>query len=306
MNADLVEAIKSSAAVPSMPQVVVRFLEVIQDPDFEYDELVKGLSADPGTVSEVLRLSNSALFGVRRKITSLRQGLTLLGPKRVRSLVLGRYLVGTMSSKKIADFDMSYFWRRSLASAVVAARFSDRLAPRMRDDAFISALLADVGVPILAEAMPDKYGDLAARYCPHGTAVSEDEERAAVGATHAELAAAVLGFWSLPDLITRAVGLHSRDDTEMDGGAGTLAMILNAADRVSRALCEVPDKNTVLTCAEAISLVGIEVDVLLELLTQVEKDVEELASILRIDVIPSRVYSLIADGIRQQLASGHA
>jgi len=306
MNAELVDAIKNSAAVPSMPQVVLRFLEVIQDPNFEYDELVKGLSTDPGTVSEVLRLSNSALFGVRRKITSLRQGLTLLGPKRVRSMVLGRYLVGTMGSKTIAGFDMSYFWRRSLASAVVAARFADRIAPRLRDDAFISALLADVGIPILAEAVPQRYGELAARYRPNGVPVTEAEELEAIGATHAELAAAVLAFWSLPDLVTRAVEGHLREDAEWDRGAGTLARILNASDRISRVLCEVPDKSAVQTCADATALVELPVDVLLEVLTQVEKDVEELASILRIDVIPSRVYAVLAERISRQLVSGGA
>ena len=60
MNANLLDAIKKSAAVPSMPQVVTRFLEIMQDPSFDYNDLVKVLSSDPGTVSEVLRLVNSA------------------------------------------------------------------------------------------------------------------------------------------------------------------------------------------------------------------------------------------------------
>ncbi|MGD2110653.1 MAG: HDOD domain-containing protein, partial [Phycisphaerae bacterium] len=89
MKASVLETIKKSAAVPSMPQVVLRFLEIMQDPGFEYRDLVKVLSADAGTVSEVLRLANSALFGVRNKVVSLQQALTLLGPKRTRSLLLG-------------------------------------------------------------------------------------------------------------------------------------------------------------------------------------------------------------------------
>jgi len=109
MKASVLETIKKSAAVPSMPQVVVRFIEIMQDPSFEYRDLVKVLSADPGTVSEVLRLANSALFGVRNKVVSLQQALTLLGPKRTRSLLLGRYLVDAMSHKQIAGLDMSYF-----------------------------------------------------------------------------------------------------------------------------------------------------------------------------------------------------
>ena len=77
MKNDVLETLKRSAVVPSMPQVVTRFLEIIQDPDFNYNQLVEVLGADPGTTSEVLRLANSALFGVTRQITSLRQALTL-------------------------------------------------------------------------------------------------------------------------------------------------------------------------------------------------------------------------------------
>ena len=73
MNARISEAIRRSAAIPSLPQVVTRFLEVISDPNFQYDDVVKVLSADAGTVSEILRLANSALFGLSRKVTSLRQ-----------------------------------------------------------------------------------------------------------------------------------------------------------------------------------------------------------------------------------------
>ena len=112
MKAAVLETIKKSAAVPSVPQVVLRFLEIMQDPDFEYRELVKVFSADPGTVSEVLRLANSALFGVRNKVVALQQALTLLGPKRTRSLLLGRYLIDSMSKRQVGGLDMGYFWRR--------------------------------------------------------------------------------------------------------------------------------------------------------------------------------------------------
>ena len=105
MNARVLDTLKRSAAVPSMPQVVLRFLEIMQDPEFDYTDLVRVLSADPGTVSEVLRLANSALFGVRHKVVSTHQALTLLGPKRTRSLLLGRYLVDSMTEKRVAGLD---------------------------------------------------------------------------------------------------------------------------------------------------------------------------------------------------------
>ncbi len=301
MNANVIEAIKKSAAVPSVPQVVTRFLEIMQDPHFKYDDLVKVLSADAGTVSEILRLVNSALFGVRQKIVSLRQALTLLGPKRTRSLLLGRYLVDTMSQKQIPGLDMSYFWRRSLASSVVASRFAEAIIPRQRDEAFISALLADIGIPIIAEALPDGYATIVARYAPRGIPFTSEEELEAVEVTHAEVSAMVLAHWTLPEPVANAVNLHQSMNPG-EGEVATIARILNSSDVIARLLCEVPDPAEVAgVCTAATSFVGVDVDALVNILPSIENDIEELADVLRIDVIPSNVYALIAKAVQEQL-----
>lgn len=307
MNAAILEMIKKSAAVPSMPQIVSRFLEIMQDPNFRYDDLVKVLSVDAGTVSEILRLCNSALFGVRQKVVSLRQALTLLGPKRTRSLLLGRYLVDTLSQTPVAGLDMSYFWRRSLASSVVASRLAETVLPRQRDEVFIAALLADIGISILAEALPDRYAPIVGTYAPHKRDASADEEREAVGVTHAEVSAMVLGHWTLPDVVCQAVNLHQSENPGNDDHAG-IARLLNASDRIARLLCEVPHVDEVIeVCGEATAFIGVPMRTLVDLLPTIESDIEELASVLRIDVIPSKVYSLIAKAVEAklgELASG--
>lgn len=303
MNANVLEAIKKSAAVPSMPQVVSRFLEIMQDPSFDYGDLVKVLSVDPGTVSEILRLVNSALFGLRKKVVSLRQAVTLLGPKRTRSLLLGRFLVDTLSQKQVAGLDMSYFWRRSLAASVVASRFTETIRPRLREEAFIAALLADIGIPILAEALPDSYAPIVSQYAPHGTDITPEQELEAVDVTHAQVSAMVLTHWTLPDLVTRAVNLQQSPHPG-DDDVAAVARILNSSDRVAKLLCEIPDSDEVVrVCTEATEFVGVELGTLVDLLPTIESDIEELAEVLRIDVIPSNVYALIAKTVKEKLVA---
>lgn len=303
MSPSIAEAIKKSAAIPSIPQVVSRFLEVIQDPNFDYDDVVKVLSVDAGTVSEILRLANSALFGVSRKVTSLRQALTLLGPRRTRSLVLGRYLVEAVGDTGKGLIDTSYYWRRSLASAVLAARLSAAVCPRLRDEVFLCALLADIGVTILAQSIPEEYAPFASQYAPHGSPFSEAEEQEAIGSSHAEVSAVVLAEWSLPEAMCAAVRLSHVDQPEGPENATQVAQVLNAADRIAKLLCEIPDVNrSADTCIEAMGFLGVELSVLVQILSEVESDVEELASVLKIDVIPSSVYTTIAEAIRDRLA----
>ncbi len=303
MNARILETIRKSAAVPSMPQVVMRFLEIMQDPSFKYDDLVRVLSADVGTVSEILRLVNSSLFGVRQKIVSLRQALTLLGPKRTRSLLLGRYLVDTMNKKKIAGLDMTYFWRRSLASSVAASRFADKVLPKSRDEVFIAALLADIGLPILAETFPTQYKKIANKYVPLGIEFTPEQEIELVEVNHAQVSAMIIKHWTLPEIVADAVNL-SHSPAPGEGEAATAARLLSAADRIGKLLCEVSDPETVVrVCTEATAFIGLEVQSLLDILPSVEKDIEDLAEALRIDVIPSNVYTLIAKAMQDRIAA---
>jgi HD-like signal output (HDOD) protein len=302
MNASVLDSLKKSAAVPSMPQVVLRFLQIMQDPDFEYDHLVRALSADPGTVGELLRLSNSALFGVRNKVVSPKQALTLLGPKRTRSLLLGRYLVDSMAKPRTTGLDMTYFWRRSLSGSVVASRFAQKLIPRAQDEAFIGALLADIGIPILLEAFPEAYGPVAAEYSPNGKGICCDDELAAVEVTHAQVAAMVLTHWTVPESVTHAVNLqHSASPGS--GDVATVARILNAADRIAAMLCGTPSTESVFqTCTAALEFVGMNESVLLQILPSIEEDIQEMADALRITIMPGQGCKSVAAALSEHAA----
>ncbi len=303
MKAEILEAIKRSGAVPSMPQVVTRFLEIIQQPDFGYEELVAVLSTDPGMAADILRLSNSALFGVSRKITSLKQATTLLGPRRVRSLVLGRYMVETIGKGELGDLDASYYWRRSLTCAVLSARFADVLVPRLREEVFISALLADVGITILAQEMPTEYAPVLKLYQPHGQTDIAQAELDAVGATHAELSAVVLEYWQLPELICEAVAKH-QSDVAANTEAIQLARIICSADRIAKLLCESPELDPLADeCKTAMDFIDLDLSVLMKMIEKVEADVTELAELLKLDVIASSVYNLIAKVINEHIST---
>jgi len=300
MNAQVLDAIKRSAAVPSVPQVVTRFLEVIQDPNFDYEDLANLLSADPGMAGDLLRLTNSALFGVSRKITSLRRALTLLGPKRTRSLVLGRYLVESVGRTDIAGLNAAYFWRRSLVTAVLAARLARAQASRRQEDVFICGLLSDIGLPVLAQALPAEYKPIAARYAPNTAPFTDDDERAAVGVTHGEVSAMVLSYWGLPEPVCTAVNCHHAR-VSGDDAPSFAARLVGAGDAVARLLCETPDPDEVgRVCADVAAITGLSLADLGQAVTEIQDDVDELASVLHLDVLPDEAYTLVTQAIQEQ------
>ncbi len=301
VNHETFELLKSSAAVPSVPHVVTRFMDLTQNPDFHFDDLAELLGTDPGIASELLRLSNSAMFGVARQVTSLRQALTLLGIKQIRSLVLSRYMVQSVGSGIRGGIDMSYLWRRSLASAVLSARFADALLPRRREEAFISALLADIGVVILADGLHQRYLPAAERYRPCQPYDIDDLERELVGVTHADVSAMVLNHWHLPSLIGEAVRYHHTWplDPVMDEDTATCARLINGSSRIGKLLCEKPHADQVAgICIGAMDMIGLEMSVLAGTLEKIESDIQELAEILRVDVISAGVHEMITAEIK--------
>ncbi|MBN1505197.1 MAG: HDOD domain-containing protein [Sedimentisphaerales bacterium] len=306
MDTTVLDLVKRSAAIPSMPQVAVRFLEIIQDPDFDYREVVEVLSSDPGTTSEILRLANSSLFGVTRKVTALPHAMTLLGIKRIRSLVLGRYIVESLSQKGCASVEPAYYWRRSLTTAVLAARLADATIPNRREEAFISGLLADVGIVILDDAVPAKYRAIAEQYKPGGNPNLALAENVLLGTTHGQVSAIVLDHWKLPQTVCEAVRWHPWECREQ--GRNELADLVGAANRVSKRICETPaDINAVVAdCREIAHVLNLAPETLARCLVEIEEHISDLSSLLKIDVISSQVYELIAKRVNESLTHPEA
>lgn len=309
MDREVLELIEQSAAVPTMPQVVTRFIELSANPDYKLDDLIEVLSVDPGISSELLRLTNSALFGLSRKVSSLKHAVALLGLSRVRTLVLGRYLVGRMQQgwqkRDGLSFSLSYYWRRSLTHAVLASRLAEHLAPRYREEAFIGGLLADSGVMVMAQAMDQRYQPILAEYAPLRGQNLPDLERELLGICHAEVSAMVLEKWMLPETVVEAVRQHH----EVFEGPATstdrqLPRIVAAADKIAKILCEKPDQQTVAqSCQEAIEGLGIDLVGLARVLDRMQDDIQQFAELLGVNVITSRIYERVIEVVQNELTA---
>ncbi|MCH8148102.1 MAG: HDOD domain-containing protein [Planctomycetes bacterium] len=306
MDERILRCIDDADAVPSIPDVVTHLLEVTADPDFKIKDVVRVLAADAGIASDVVRMANSSLYGGTNKTSTLDKAITRLGIKRIRELVVARGLMAGIAASKTPLIDASYFWRRSLGTAVVAAHFADAVKCIERDRAFLAGLFSDVGVVILARAVPDDYREVTAFYTPRSECDFRVHERRTLGLSHAEVGAMALERWSLPQELVLAVRHHHDfefEDESVPGDAVRLALLVNGAGDVATCLCEASDPVHIKeVCTKAVKTVGLDISTLPPILRRVEPEIEDLANLLRLDIIPSKVYTLIAESVSEQLA----
>lgn len=306
MEPGVLSAIQETASIPSMPAVAVRFIELCDNEDREYDDLVDVLSADAGMASEILRLANSPFFGVPQRIGSLKQAMTLLGLIKLRSLVVGRYLIQQLEELPCPGLNENYLWRRSITTAVLAVKLSEVLESESREEALIAGLLTDVGVIVLAGALLDRYERLAAEYEPLDSELWAAREEHLLGVGHAEVSAMVLAEWNLPEIIVQSVGAHHRPQSSKPTSprAPHLPQIVATSSTLAQLFCGQPSIEAVRRLlARASETTGLAPDVLASLLLNIEDDLADLAHLLRIGFKPRKAAEAVARELALQATS---
>ncbi len=208
MKADYLTKIMDKVdAFPSIPGSAVRLLELVDQADAPIDEIEEVLRLDPGLTANVLKLTNSAFFGLPAKVGSVKRAVMLLGLNKLKQLIMAS-CVNAVMDKDIPGYDLpaGELWRHSIAVSVAAEGLVRELNLDSGDDIFTAALLHDVGKLVLGQFIDEDYAALAAAA---GNSVSlEIAEKEVLGTDHAEVGARILEHWALPDALVHAVRWH--------------------------------------------------------------------------------------------------
>ena len=223
----IVSAIK---AFPGMPGAAVKLLALIDDPAMRVSQIERILRHDPGLTANVLRLANSAYFGIPSKVGSIRQAVILLGLKRLIQMVIAA-CVGAIMDKPVPGYDLSpgELWRHSIAVSVAAEGLVKELQIEAAEEIFTAALLHDVGKMVLGQFVKDDFNQIQ-------TAVSqgisfEMAETIVLGINHADVGARILTRWALPLEIVNAIQFHHAPQSAEN--TNTMLDIVHVANFIS-------------------------------------------------------------------------
>ena len=206
MNAELERRILACPTLPTLPAVVLQIMRLCHEQEIDLRRIAEALSSDPALTARVLRAANSASFAARGKVGTLTRAVPLLGSKAVTAIALSFALVRCRRRDDPGSgFDRAAFWRRAVFAALASRTVAEGAAPSVDpEEAFIAALLQDLGVLALAEVFAVDYGPVwASARGDHDALVAL--ERKGWGADHSDVSALLARSWRLPRSLEHAL-----------------------------------------------------------------------------------------------------
>jgi HD-like signal output (HDOD) protein len=230
------EIVKCVGDLPAMPQTASEVLNLSEDPNAGVHEVSGALEKDPSLTIKVLKIVNSAYYGMSRNVGSLQLACVILGFREIRNIVLGVAAFDSLTDEKALKIISEDFWAHSFSVAGVAKALGARVGVNQQGAEFSAGLLHDVGKLVLARQVGDAYAGVYAKSQGRGDALC-DLEREALGCTHAHVAAALMKAWKLPNSLIGAVLLHhAGGSVSLDAAPDPeLAAVVRIADGACRA-----------------------------------------------------------------------
>jgi HD-like signal output (HDOD) protein len=230
-----------SAPIPSFPAVTLQTLQKLRDPNTPMKQVASLVETDPAVSVRVLKLVNSAAYGLRRPVNNVQHACTMLGRAKLEGIVLAVAVSDALPSGSTRGFVHKRFWKAAARRAATAKALADMLDPSSASVSFTAGLLQDLAVPMLAHNKKG-YGAVLEQWNHDGGSL-EDLERSEYGWDHAKVAGWLCADWSFPDdLGTSIAGHHGLHEAPApvalvallnEDGGGNDALIALAEERYS-------------------------------------------------------------------------
>lgn len=205
---NILTIIKRIDELEPIPQVANKIMSIVEEPDSSLSELSEVITYDQGVTANLLKLCNSAFFGLPRKIESVHQAVVYLGMDQVVDLVMMSAAARNLKKEQEGyDLKEDELWRYSVSSALIARELAEKKGSKNNHLLFTAALLKDIGKIILSRYVADSFETINTLVSEHGYSFREAEKEV-VGIDHAELGGMVAKKWNFSSKMVRIIRNH--------------------------------------------------------------------------------------------------
>lgn len=218
------------ARLPSMPQILLKLIELCQADEAGMAELAKLIANDAGMTAKVLSVANSAAYHRGGNKVGLLQALGVLGSDMIKTLVISESVFQTFSGfPHSGSTDLRSFWKHSLTTAVMAREIAKKMAYPHAEEAYLAGLLHDVGRLALLAAAPNEYGF---NFLAQDDASLCAVEQHTLQISHADAGAWLIERWNLDSFMADSILYHHESTMRLET-AHPLIRIIHLAQLLS-------------------------------------------------------------------------
>lgn len=193
--------------ISPLPGTVERLVSMLDNPEVKLDEIAEVLRLDPGLTSILLRVSNSAFYGLRSKIGSVKKALQILGTDKLRQLVI---VAGIMQKFQSVPHDFALkFWENSMRTAEASKEIGKYCRIVELDELFVCGLLHNIGEMVIKQFFPHEWSEI--QDILKGGKNPREAERQVLKASHADIGGLLFHIWKLPRNTIQCAMFHHHD-----------------------------------------------------------------------------------------------
>ena len=205
-HAELVALVEK---MPAFPKSVQRVVQLTSNIDVSAKEIVQVIEYDPVLTVKILKVINSAFYGLSQKINSVQRAVVHIGLNTVKNLAMSVAAMGMLKTSNKANFSATAFLLHALTTAAISRKLAERagLSQQECSDSFVAGLLHDFGKVVFAEFMPERFRLALAKSREDNVSLHLTELEF-IGINHAEAGTLLAEKWGLSELLIEAIRHH--------------------------------------------------------------------------------------------------
>lgn len=223
-------AIQEISHIATLPEVTMKIIQLVEDPDSTAQDLNKIISNDPALGARILKVVNSAFYGLPGQIGSINRAIVLLGLNAVKNIAIAASLAKLFRGGKIApNFDARDLWTHAIAVATGTRLLADKAGLGLPDEAFLGGLIHNIGILVEIQARRPKFVEALEKMDKTPGLTFRAAETAVLGANHEQFGMALCKVWKFPQSFAYVTGFHHHP-MDLPDKSRTLTGLVHLAD----------------------------------------------------------------------------
>ena len=230
-HARVLDAVKKVSSFATLPEVTGKIIATVEDPKSTAGTLHKIVSHDPALVTRIMKVVNSAFYGLPGQIGSIERAIVLLGLNAIKNIAVAASLGQLFRGAKLCEgFTAKDLWTHCIAVGVTARELAKQMKLPVADEAFLAGMIHDVGLLISLQTAPEQLRQVCETAKTSDRAFV-DLEREIMGMDHQQLGTCLAEQWRFPKNCQLVAG-HHHQPTSLGDGNRLLVTLVYVADTI--------------------------------------------------------------------------